>query len=86
MRMVVTVPKARVYGKVLRAGDEFECPDKEARLWRALARANSAPRNVASQIVTAAVEPGPDIVEADDEQVRRRRGRTYSRRDMRAED
>lgn len=42
MRMVLTAPKAKVYGKVLHAGDEFECTEKEARLWAALARAKSA--------------------------------------------
>lgn len=39
MRMIVTAKTAEVYGKVLRAGEEFECPDKEARLWRTLGRA-----------------------------------------------
>jgi hypothetical protein len=42
MRMIVTVRQARVYGKVLKEGDEFECPDKEARLWGVLARAKPA--------------------------------------------
>jgi hypothetical protein len=39
MRMIVTAPTAQVYGKVLRSGEEFECPEKEARLWRTLGRA-----------------------------------------------
>jgi hypothetical protein len=39
MRMIVTAKTTEVYGKVLRSGEEFECPDKEARLWRTLGRA-----------------------------------------------
>lgn len=39
MRMVVTVTSASVHGKELRAGDQFDCTDKDARLWVALGRA-----------------------------------------------
>jgi hypothetical protein len=39
MRMIVTARTAEVYGKVMRSGEEFECTDKEARLWRTLGRA-----------------------------------------------
>ncbi|WP_354122433.1 hypothetical protein [Bradyrhizobium sp. LA6.8] len=37
--MIVTAKTADVYGKVLRSGEEFDCPDKEAQLWRTLGRA-----------------------------------------------
>lgn len=80
MRMIVTALKVRVYGKVLSAGDEFECPDKEARLWGALARAKpsdeagKSPRQLSLAGETA----------SDQASQGRRQGR-YGRRDMRAE-
>ena len=77
MRMVLTVQSARVYGKVINRGDEFDVPDKEARLWAALARAKAA-------------KPAPyqtaTTVAADEAEVDRRQRRRYNRRDMRAEE
>lgn len=79
IRMVLTVQQARVYGKVLNRGDEFEVPEKEARLWGALARAKRVER-VQPTYATAAVQP-----EEADNRAQRRNNR-YNRRDMRAED
>lgn len=77
MRMVVTVPDARVYGKVMQPGDEFDCPEKEARLWQALARAKPA-----DGLMTTALDLGV----ADEPAANERPGRTrYRRRDMRAD-
>jgi hypothetical protein len=39
--MVLTSATATVYGKALVAGDEFDCPEKEAKVWSALRRAKS---------------------------------------------
>lgn len=75
MKMIVTAPKVSVYGKVMKAGDEFECPDKEARLWGAMARAKPS-------------EDQTETMRAEQDAQPRRRGRppgTYARRDMRAE-
>lgn len=74
MRMVVTAPKATVYGKAMVAGDEFDCPEKEAKLWEALARAK-----------TATGEPAGDLLGGDSAEAGGRRRRGYNRRDMRAE-
>lgn len=81
MRMVVTADKATVYGKALVAGDEFECPEKEAKLWSALARAKPA-----DGLVTDGWSLGfsGDPQAANSEGSGRRR-RHYNRRDMRAE-
>jgi hypothetical protein len=83
MRMVVTVPKATVYGKAMVAGDEFDCPEKEANLWAALARAKAAiGGSVAASEFGLLGESANDGAEASG---RRRRGGSYNRRDMRAE-
>ena len=77
MRMMVTAETATVYGKTMKRGEEFECPDKEALLWHTLARA--AP--VAGDGEAAGEQL--DLV-GEQGQARQRRGR-YNRRDMRAE-
>lgn len=72
MRMIVTAQTATVYGKALVAGDEFDCPEKEAKLWAALARAKPA--------------DGTDLLGEGmgaNGSRRSRRG-SYNRRDMRA--
>lgn len=69
MRMVVTAPKATVYGRALVAGDEFDCPEKEAKLWETLARAKAA--------------DGADLLGASAPDGARRR--RYNRRDMQAQ-
>jgi hypothetical protein len=74
MRMVVTAPRAKVYDRQLRAGDEFDCPEKEAKLWAALARAKQVPEDGDT------VETSPEDIQPES----RRRGR-YARRDMRSE-
>lgn len=83
MRMELTVNSARVYGKVLNRGDVFEVPDKEARLWGALARAKPA-REEAGKYQTANLS----AASADDapRQHKQHRSGRYPRRDMRAED
>lgn len=78
MRMVVTAPKATVYGKAMVAGDEFDCPDKEAKVWEALARAKFAGEGASGLF--------GDKSETAEAGGRRRRSGSYSRRDMRAED
>jgi hypothetical protein len=81
--MVLTVKSARVYGKVMREGDEFECPDKEARLWGALARAVPIGGTVAGDGQLGLIgESGGDQGEVHS---RRQRPARYGRRDMRAE-
>jgi len=83
MRMVVTAATAKVYGKALVAGDEFDCPEKEAKLWAALERAKVAGGGpVAVGDFGLIGESTNDGAEASG---RRRRGGSYGRRDMRAE-
>jgi hypothetical protein len=91
MRMImnagVTAPYNVVNGKSLRAGDEFDVPEHEARLWRVLGRAHDAPPKAKSMNAEPR-EPEPPI--------KRGPGRprkypvqdapSYNRRDMRAED
>jgi hypothetical protein len=77
--MVVTAPTAKVYDRQLRAGDEFDCPEKEAKLWAALARAKQVTQDGKS--VEATVEASIEDMQPE----ARRRGR-YARRDLRSED
>lgn len=81
MRMVVTSESAMVYGKAMKRGEEFECPDKESRLWEALARAAHAGGQSSDGKLALVGEKANDQAEVQP----RRRG-SYSRRDMRAED
>jgi hypothetical protein len=86
MRMVVTAPKATVYGKAMVAGEEFDCPDKEAKVWEALARAKTCADGGAiekNDQIGLLSEKSNDAAEAHG---RRRRSGSYNRRDMRAED
>lgn len=87
MRLVMNNGHERVvFGRRVRAGEEFEVPDVEARLWKLLGWASDVPIR-SSKSMTAEPEPEP---------VRRGPGRPrkypetaapfYSRRDMRAED
>lgn len=87
MRMVVTSPTAKVYGKTKPAGDEFDCPDKEAKLWESLARAMPAAnvRAVSSGDFGFAGETARDGAEVGGRRRSRASG-SYGRRDMRAED
>lgn len=78
MRMELIVESARVYGKVLHKGDIFEVPDKEARLWGALARAKPVPYRTANMTTEAVV--------MDEDRRAHRRTNRYNRRDMRSED
>ncbi len=88
MRMVVTARKASVYGRSLVAGEQFDCPDKEAKLWSALARAHPV-SDVPSVIELTEIDPEAEVVIETTELAPRRRGRppgSYSRRDMRADE
>lgn len=77
-----------VFGRRVRAGEEFDVPDNEARLWKLLGRAHEAPPKAKNMNAEPAPRPEPPI--------KRGPGRprkypvegapTYSRRDMRAED
>lgn len=71
-RMVLTVGRARVYGKVMTRGQEFDVPEKEARLWGALARAKPKTYETAAETAEPSEKPA-------------RRNR-YRRSDMRADD
>lgn len=46
MQMVL-IKDAVVRGRAMKAGEEFDCPEKEARLWAALARAKSSDGSLA---------------------------------------
>lgn len=87
VRMELTINSVRVYGKELRKGDVFDVPDKEALLWKALARARPAsaiaPRS--NNYQTADVKAGDAASDDTDRPAVKRQGR-YPRRDMRAED
>lgn len=80
MRMVVTAPTATVYGKALVAGDEFDCPESEAKVWEALSRAKAAGEGESGLFGDKA-----ESADTADAGGRRRRSGSYSRRDMRAE-
>ncbi|WLB14815.1 hypothetical protein QIH87_50255 (plasmid) [Bradyrhizobium elkanii] len=87
MRMVVSAPVAKVYGKPLRAGQKFDCPEKEAKLWAALSRAH--PVSAQREVEIAEVETDTIVAVGDGEPAPKRRGRppgSYSRRDMRADE
>lgn len=84
MRMVLTVKSARVFGKVMREGEEFECPDKEARLWGALARA--VPATGRSERPAAQLSLNSEAAAASRPGARQSRQGRYNRSDMRAED
>ena len=88
MRMVVTAASATVYGKVLRAGEEFDCPDKECELWKALARAvpaaADAPKTISGEQLPLEQENASSDQSDAQRQRTGRQGR-YGRRDMRAE-
>jgi hypothetical protein len=43
MRLVMKLPQHIVYGKVVRAGEEFEVPDNEGRTWLLLNLASEVP-------------------------------------------
>lgn len=84
MRMVVTAPSARIYGRVMSAGEEFDCTDKEARVWCALARAKPA---ATGGVISSRGEQLPLVGEKANDQgeIRQQRQGRYGRRDMRAE-
>lgn len=88
MRMVVSAPVAKVYGKSLRAGQKFDCPEKEAKLWAALSRAH--PVSAQREVEVAEVDTDVSVVAAESESAPKRRGRppasSYTRRDMRADE
>lgn len=86
MRMVVTSPKATVYGKSMVAGDEFDCPEKEAKVWEALARAKTSPDGGVIEKNDQLGLLGKKSSDAAEAHGRRRRSGYYNRRDMRAED
>lgn len=73
-RMVLTVSRARVYGKVMTRGQEFDVPEKEARLWGALARAKPKTYETAAETADSPSEKPA------------RRNNRYRRSDMRADD
>ncbi|WLA80299.1 hypothetical protein [Bradyrhizobium elkanii] len=88
MRMVVTAPRAKVYGKSLSAGQEFDCPDKEAKLWAALAWAHPVSPVRTVEITRTDGDP-VTFAAADEDAPPKRRGRppgSYNRRDMRADE
>jgi hypothetical protein len=75
-----------VYGKRVRGGDEFECPEHEARIWKLLKRARDAPPPVKSM---NAEPPPPPPIKRGPGRPRKypiQESPTYNRRDMRAED
>ena len=41
-RLVLNVPK-QIHGRMMRAGEEFDCTDKEAIVWRGKGWASDAP-------------------------------------------
>lgn len=77
-----------VHGKTVHAGEEFDAPEPEDRLWKLLGRARDAPPKVKSMNEPEPPPPPPPE--------KRGPGRprkypmqgppTYNRRDMRAED
>jgi hypothetical protein len=81
-----------VYGRLVRAGTEFEVPENEARLWKTSGRASDAPPRTKS----LDAEPPASDAQPPEPPVKRGPGRprkyptegapTYNRRDMRAED
>lgn len=84
MRMVVTAAKATVYGKTMVTGEEFDCPEKEAKLWSSLARAMPAGGKVKGGRQLDLGERAND--QAETQGRRQSRQGKYDRRDMRAED
>jgi hypothetical protein len=77
MRLVMTAQRHSVYGRVVRAGEEFDVPDNEAVTWLKLGYARKA------HPVRATTE-APRAVQASTAEEPKRRGR-YSRSDMRVE-
>lgn len=71
-RLVIKTSGQKVYGRAMKAGDEFECTEGEAVVWRKMGWASDAHSS----------EPQPKASEA---QPRSHRGR-YSRADLRAVD
>jgi hypothetical protein len=69
-RLVIKTAGHKVYGRAMKAGDEFECTEGEAAVWRKMGWASDAQSS----------EP-----KASEAQPRSHRGR-YSRADLRAED
>jgi hypothetical protein len=66
----------QVYGRLVRAGEVFEAPDLEAKVWIQFGRARAATsRVVATKVVEAESKP------VEEKQTSKR----YHRRDMRAE-
>lgn len=100
MKLVVTAKELRYGGRQMRAGDEFEASDKDARTLKAVRKAADAPPQVkrsmpappapkpeaslAPKLDTRAMTPGEGTMAADEEQTRIRR--RYGRRDMQAEE
>lgn len=81
MRLIMNSGHERVvFGRRVRAGEEFEVPDIEARLWKLLGWATDAP--IRNRNLTAEPEQpkrGPGRPRKDE-------APTYGRRDMRAVD
>ena len=72
-----------VFGRLVRAGEEFETPDNEAVVWIQFGRAHKAPpRNhtIATKVLKAAVEESEPSLEE------KQHNKRYNRRDMRAEE
>jgi hypothetical protein len=68
----------RVYGRLVRAGEVFEAPDLEAKVWIQFGRARAASSRVATKVVETESKP----LEEKEKQTNKR----YHRRDMRVED
>lgn len=68
-----------VYGKIMRAGEEFEVPDNEASTWMTIGWARRARP---ATIITKA----PSSEDLPDEQEQQKHSKRYNRRDMRAEE
>lgn len=91
MKLVVTAKELRYGGRQMRAGDEFEASDKDARTLKAVRKAADAPPAQVKRSMPQPPEPKPVEPAASEEDQPRRRGRPsgaawYGRRDMRAEE
>jgi hypothetical protein len=72
---ITLLRSACIYGKMMHAGDDLDCPDKEAKLWLALAWAREKHDDVEEEKEESGfTEEGPGSG----------RKRTYRRRDLRA--
>jgi hypothetical protein len=91
MRLIMNPGHERiVFGRRVRAGDEFDVPDEhEARVWVLVGWAREAPPKAKSMNAEPAPQaPGPPVKRGPGRPRKYPVGKSphYSRRDMRAED